>query len=284
MSSGKSDRVSLALFATLVLAPVVASLGYAALYGAGVVGLFAPGLTTLYWRRVLEDSEAWASLGLSVSVAIAVVALSTAIALPLSIVFRTRLPRGYLSYALTLPLAIPGTVAGLLSMQLLGGAGLLSRLSFHLGLTAGTGDFPPLVQDPWAIGIVMTHTALAIPFFIFLFAEIHASERIESLCELAAMLGASRSQSLRRVAVPILLRRARPSLALLFVVVLGSFEIPLMLGRQSPQMASVLIWRKYALFDIAQKPLAYVLAVSFASVAIGIAALGFRSRLVRHDA
>ncbi len=247
------------------------SLVYAALYGAGLVGLFAPGLTSLYWRRVMGAADTWTSLGLSLSVAGAVVILTAAIALPLSLTFRKRLQSGYLAYALTLPLAIPGTVAGLLSMQLLGGAGLVSRISFHLGLTRGTADFPPLIQDSWAIGIVLTHVFLAVPFFVFLFAEIHASERIGPLCSLAAMLGASPPQSLRRVALPILLRRAQPTLALLFVVVLASFEIPLMLGRPSPQMASVLIWRKYALFDVSQKPEAYVLAVSFALIALAIA-------------
>jgi hypothetical protein len=51
-----------------------------------------------------------------------------------------------------------------------------------------------------------------------------------------------------------------------------------MLGRQSPEMASVLIWRKYALFDLSQKPEAYVLALSFALIALAIAGFGFRSR------
>ena len=278
MSSRSLDRIAVLLFVLLVLAPVALSLVYAALYGAGLVGMFAPGLSLLYWRRVIGAADTWTSLGLSLSVAGAVVILTAAIALPLSLTFRKRLQRGYLAYALTLPLAIPGTVAGLLGMQLLGGAGLVSRIGFHLGLTRGTADFPPLIQDSWAIGIVMTHVFLAVPFFVFLFAEIHASERIGPLCSLAAMLGASPSQSLRHVALPILLRRARPTLALLFVVVLASFEIPLMLGRQSPQMASVLIWRKYALFDVSQKPEAYVLAVSFALIALAIAGFGFRSR------
>jgi putative spermidine/putrescine transport system permease protein len=278
MSSRSLDRIAVFLFVLLVLAPVTLSLVYAALYGAGLAGLFASGVTIAHWRKVIEAAETWASLGLSVSVAGAVVILTTAIALPLSLAFRKRLQAGYLAYALTLPLAIPGTVAGLLGMQLLGGAGLVSRICFHLGLSGGVADFPPLIQDPWAIGIVITHFFLAVPFFVFLFAEIHASERIGPLCELAAMLGARSSQSLRRVALPILLRQARPTLALLFVVVLASFEIPLMLGRQAPQMASVLIWRKYALFDVSQKPEAYVLALSFALIALAIAGLGIRRR------
>jgi putative spermidine/putrescine transport system permease protein len=191
MSSRSLDRIAVFLFVLLVLGPVALSLVYAALYGVGLVGLFAPGLTLVYWRRVIGAADTWTSLGLSLSVAGAVVILTAVIALPLSLAFRKRLQRGYLAYALTLPLAIPGTVAGLLSMQLLGSAGLVSRVSFHLGLTGGVADFPPLIQDSWAIGIVLTHVFLAVPFFVFLFAEIHASERIGPLCSLAAMLGAT---------------------------------------------------------------------------------------------
>ena len=277
MPSSSFDRIVLLLFAVLVLAPVGGSLIYAALYGVGLVGLFAGDPTALYWRRVIESHETWASLCLSVAVASAVVGLTIAVALPVSLAFRERLGAGYLAYALTLPLAIPGTVAGLLGMQLLGSAGLLSRICFHLGLFAGPSEFPPLIQDPWALGIVATHVFLAVPFFVFLFAEIHASERVKALCSLAAMLGATPLQSLGRVTLPILLRRAQPTLALLFVVVLVSFEIPLMLGRQSPQMASVLIWRKYALFDLSQKPEAYVLALAFALMALAGTWLSSRS-------
>ena len=276
MPSDNSDRLALLLFAVLVFAPVGGSMVYAALYGAGLVGLLAGDGTVLYWRRVIESDETWASLHLSVAVASIVVGLTTAIALPLSLALRKHLRTGYLPLALTLPLAIPATVAGFLGIQFLSGAGLISRICFHLGLISGTAEFPPLIQDPWAIGIVVTHVFLAVPFFVFLFAEIHASERVEALCSLAAMLGATPPQTLGRVTLPILLRRAQPTLALLFVVIAASFEIPLMLGRQSPQMGSVLIWRKYALFDLSQKPEAYVLALTFALMALAGAWLGSR--------
>ena len=45
MSSRSLDRIAIFLFVLLVLAPVALSLVYAALYGAGLVGLFASGVT-----------------------------------------------------------------------------------------------------------------------------------------------------------------------------------------------------------------------------------------------
>src|SRR5262249_37811035 len=110
------------------------------------------------------------------------------------------------------------------------------------------------------------------------------SERIGALRELAASLGASRRQALVRVTLPILLRAAVPSLALLFAVALGSFEIPLLLGRQAPQMLSVLTYRKYALFDITQKPEAYILAVGYSVVVLGLLVVVLRRHRLGHEA
>ena len=46
-------------------------------------------------------------------------------------------------------------------------------------------------------------------------------------------------------------------------------------------MLSVLTYRKYALFDIAQKPEAYILALGYAAVVLGLVALVFRDKAVR---
>jgi len=124
---------------------------------------------------------------------------------------------------------------------------------------------------------------LAVPFFTLLLAELHGSERIGALSDLAATLGASRFQRLRFVTVPVLLRRAQPSLALLFVLALGSFEIPWLLGRQSPQMLSVLTYRKHGLFDLTQKPEAYLLALGYTLLVFAMLVAAFRGRAPRDE-
>jgi putative spermidine/putrescine transport system permease protein len=272
------ERIGLALFFLLTVLPVALSLLYAALYGFGVVGLLSHGFTLDHWRRVVTSAEVWASIGLSAYVAATVVGLTAALALPLALALRKRLESGPLVYVLSLPLAIPGTVAAVLVLQLLAGAGLVSRIAYRVGLTEGIADFPSFVHDAWLSGVVLAHVALAVPFFTLLFVELHRSERILALGELAATLGARRAQRLLRVTLPILLRGATPSLALLFVVVLGSFEIPLLLGRQSPQMLSTLTYRKYGLFDITQKPEAYLLALGYTLLVLGLVGLTFRNR------
>jgi putative spermidine/putrescine transport system permease protein len=64
--------------------------------------------------------------------------------------------------------------------------------------------------------------------------------------------------------IPILLQNALPNLLLFFIFLMSSYEIPLLLGRQSPMMLSVLISQKFRKFDLADVPQAYVMTVIYA--------------------
>lgn len=267
------DRIGLALLVVVVAAPVAFSLGYAALYSIGAVGLLSDGLTTEHWRAMFGRREVWSSLLLSLHVAVSTVLLATGIALALALLLRRPLERGPLSALLYVPLAIPGIVAAFLTFQLFAGGGLVGRWAAALGLADGPGELLPLVQDPWGLGIIATHVALAVPFFTLLFSELYRTEGVEDLETLATSLGASHRQTLWKVTVPVLLRQGATNLVLFFIVVLGSFEIPLLLGRQAPQMLSVLTYRKFALFDLAERPEAYVLALLYTALVFALLAL-----------
>ncbi len=272
--------MGLLLFLAIAVLPIAVSLSYALLYSLGLAGLLRAGLTLEPWRAVLGSGEIWESVGLSAAVAAAVVAFTAACGLALALGFRGRVDGGWLGYALYLPLALPGAVAAFYTFQMLTGGGLVARVLLRLGLLTGPASFIPLVQDRWAVGIIGTHTALAAPFFALLFARLYESERVEELVLLARSLGASSRQCRWRVQVPLLLHAASTNLALLFVVVLGSYEIPLLLGRQAPQMLSVLTMRKFASFDLHQKPEAFVVALLYtASVMVLIAGLFRRRRM-----
>ena len=276
----RSGTLGLLLFLAIAVLPIAASLLYALLYSVGLAGLLRAGLTLEPWLAVLGSREIWESVGLSAAVAAAVVVLTTVLGLALTLVFRGRLDRGLLGHALYLPLALPGAVAAFFTFQMLTGGGLVARALLRLGLLREPAGFFPLVQDRWAIGIVLTHTALAAPFFALLFARLYESERVEELAVLARSLGASSRQCRWRVEVPLLLHAAGTNLALLFVVVLGSYEIPLLLGRQAPQMLSVLTMRKFASFDLQQKPEAFVVALLYTAFVLALIAGLFRRRRV----
>jgi putative spermidine/putrescine transport system permease protein len=154
-------------------------------------------------------------------------------------------------------------VVAFVVFQTLSGAGLASRLAYNLGLTGGIEDFPNWVNDAWGAGIIAAHVFMATPFFIILLAQLYQSERLGEYAQLAATLGATARQSARRVIVPVLLRQSFPTLVLYFIFVMGSYEIPLLLGSQSPQMVSVLTIRKLQRFDLADIPQAYTIGVLY---------------------
>lgn len=275
-STSRPERAAFALFLLAAVLPIAASLVYAFLYTIGLAGLLSTGFSLASWTRQLGGPELWTSFGLSVAVAAAVVGLSTAAGLALSLGLRRSIESGPLATFLYLPLALPYTVAGFVTYQLLAPTGLFSRHAFRLGWVAGPADFPALTNDSLAIGIVAAHVALAAPFMALLFAQLHASERLDRYAALARSLGATPGQTLRRVIVPMLLSRAATPMLLLFVVVLGSYEIPLLLGRQAPQMLSVLTYRKWQRFDLLQKPDAFVVALLYTLFALAVLALALR--------
>lgn len=275
-STSRPERAAFALFLLAAVLPVAASLAYAFLYTIGLAGLLSTGFTLRSWQKLLAAGELWTSFGLSLAVAGAVVILAAAGGLALSLSLRRSIENGPLATFLHLPLALPYTVAGFVTYQLLAPTGLFSRLAFRLGMIDGPSGFPALTNDASAIGILVAHVALALPFLALLFAQLQASERVDRYADLARSLGATPFQALRRVVVPMLLRRAATPMLLLFVVVLGSYEIPLLLGRQAPQMLSVLTYRKWQRFDILQKPEAFVVALVYTAFALAVLALALR--------
>ena len=254
-TASRSGRAGLALFLVIAVFPVAFAMGYAALYSVGAVGLLSEGLGLEAWRRVLEEGEAAGAFGLSLYVAVVTVGLVLAISLGLALVLRHRLGEGgALQAFLYAPLAIPAVVGAFLVFQLLTPSGLVARWLAAAGLLESMDAFPRLVNDRWAVGVVVAHVGLAVPYFTLLFAELYRSERLGELGRLARTLGATARDVRWRLEVPLLLRRARANAALLGVAVFGSYEIPLLLGRQSPQMVSVLTVRKFERFSLVDKP------------------------------
>jgi putative spermidine/putrescine transport system permease protein len=244
--------------------PIAASLVYVGLYSVGVAGLLSTGFTGSHWSAVLASSEVWGSLALSTWVASAVVAVSAAIGLTLALWQGAALDRGVLGTSLYVPLALPAIVAALLVFMLFGATGWVPRLLLEMGWIEALDDRYSLVQDSYGMGLITAHVLFTAPFLAFFFRGLTISERLEELTRVAAALGASAHQRLWSVAIAVLLQRGSAMLALVFILTLGSFEIPYLLGRQSPQMISMLVWRKYGRFDLSVKPEALAIAIIYA--------------------
>ncbi len=255
-------------FLALAVLPLLAGWAYAGAYSLGLTGLLSQGFTLEHWMAVWSDTAFWQSLGFSAWVAAASTGIATLLALAAAIAWQRDFRKGWLSYAVYLPLTAPAIVVGFFTFQLLSKGGFLSRLSYNLGLTDSLTAFPDWVNDPLGVGIIAAHVWMATPFFVLLFVNFFETEQLSPLGQVARTLGAGRSQVVWRVFVPVLLRKASPTLLLYAFFMAGAYDIPLLLGAQSPQMISVLAIRKLQRFDLGDVPQAYAISFFFVAAVV----------------
>ena len=149
---------------------------------------------------------------------------------------------------------------------------MFSRIFHRLGWIESASGFPDLVNDTYAIGIVLAFITLVLPFFLLLFLSVYKNENIEQLSSLAKSLGANSTQVIRRIIVPILLKKTWIVIVLYFIFLLGSYEVPLILGQEHPQMLSVLIIREIKQYDLTKISEGYAIAVMY-TIMVSLAAL-----------
>lgn len=236
---------------------------YALLYSFGVVGVVNTGFTFKFWLAVLQSGEFFKSLIYSALIAFVSMAASVGGALWITIQFRQNLEKKFLSFIAYLPLAIPGVVTGFFIFQLLSKSGFFARISYAFGWIREATDFPDLVNDTFALGINLAFITMVLPFFVLLFLNVFKNERLDELSILAQSLGANPRQVVQRIQLPILLKKARILIVLYFIFLLGSYEVPLILGQESPQMLSVLIIREIKQYDLDKISEGYVAAVLY---------------------
>lgn len=275
--------MGLALFIAITVLPITFGALYALLYSFGLAGIVGSGFTLSYWNQILSSLEILSSFSYSAGLASASLLLAVGLALLMILTLKSSLQRGGLSYVIYLPLAIPAVVAAFFVFQLLSKTGVLARVAFASHWIDSIDQFPDLVNDTYGIGIIFAHVMLATPFFMILFGNLRESENLEALENLSMTLGANALQTARRVTIPILLKRAFPTMVLYFIFVLGSYEIPLLLGRQSPQMISVLVLRKLRRFDLLDIPEAYLIALLYLFVVGALIIILFRHKKLVYD-
>ena len=256
--------VPVTLLIVLAIVPLVLGIGYALAYSVGLTGVLNNGFTVMHWKKALTDNDVILSFGYSFYLSFVSIILCVGAAAFLSLYLTDRLQKGRLSYIIYLPMAFPALVAAFFFFQFLSSGGFLSRIFFQLGFIKNINSFPNLVNDKYSIGILAAQFFLSLPVFTVLNLSILKNENIAALKTLAASLGAKRSQIIFKVVLPILLKKSMPSVLLFFIFKLGTYEIPLLLGRSSPEVISVITMRKMQRYNLLDIPQGYVIAVLYA--------------------
>lgn len=273
-----TDRTRIAL----LLLPALLVLGGLFLTGLGLtllrsfrylpaLGLTEPDLAA--YAAILTSPGFLSSLGLSLWIATASTLISALLALGATLLLRQSFPgRALISFLVQLNLTVPHVVGAIGILYLLSQSGAFARLAHAAGLIAGPAGFPALVNDPFAIGIILLYVWKELPFItLILLANLQTlGEDHESV---ARSLGATRWQAFRHVLLPMLAPGLAAASALVFAFAFGAYEVPLVLGQHAPKALPVLAWQHWTDTDLTLRPEAMAMAIVIAAIGLALLAL-----------
>ena len=266
------DRLKTAL----MLAPALIVIGGLFLGGLGVglvrsLDAASPGLSggpgAGAYRAVLADPDFLASFALTFHIAFTSTALSAAVAVAAALLLRRSVPgRAVIGFLFQLNLTVPHVVGAIGILYLFGQSGSFARLAHAAGLIERPADFPELLFDARAIGIILTYVWKEVPFIgLVVLAQMRAlGTDYEAV---ARSLGAGRWQAFRHVLLPMILPGLLAASAIVFAFAFGAYEIPALLGPSHPQALPVLVWRGFTDVDLAARPQAMAMAMVIAGLA-----------------
>ena len=277
------DRTRIAL----LLAPALVVIGVLFFGGLGVgllrsfnympiIGLNDPNLDA--YRNLLLSQDIYRSFGLSFYIAATSTCVATVLAIATAMLLRRSFPgRAVASFLVQLNLTIPHLVGAIGILYLFSQSGSFARLANGMGLIARPDDFPALIFDPYAIGVILTYVWKEVPFItVILLASLQTlGDDHETV---ARNLGASRWQAFRYVLLPQIMPAVLAASAIVFAFTFGAFEIPALLGASHPQTLPVLAYRSFTDTDLAARPQAMALAILIAAVSAIMIALYTRSQ------
>ncbi|MEO8582321.1 MAG: hypothetical protein ABI415_00920 [Flavitalea sp.] len=278
MNNKKASFLGILCFMLLVVLPFAGSLIYAILYSFGLTGILSKGFTTTHVSGLLNNKEMFFSLFYSFYIAICSMFISLLLAIASVLFFKASITKSKWSVFPYLPLALPAIVTAFISLQVFNKTGVVSRMFYQIHIISDLSQFPDMVNDKLGVGIIITHVLMATPFFLIFFSNMYEAENVKALSSVAKSLGASSIKIAEKIAIPLLLKNGLNTILLYLIFVFGSYEIPLILGQQSPQMISVLIVRKMQRYNLMDIPQGYFLSLVYSIAVILLLAVFLKSK------
>ena len=255
----------------LLLAPaltVVLTL-FAGGLGVGVAQSFGylPFLDDWTWnvnayQAMWQDPAVRASFALTGRVALVSTAAATILGVCCALlIHRLRRARRVVAAVFASTLPVPHLVGAVTMLLLLSQSGLVSRLTHAAGLTQVPADFPALTADGVGWAIIAEYVWKETPFVgVVVLAAL--SGGIDELESAARVLGASGWQRLRHVVLPLIAPSVAATSILVFAFTVGSYEVPLLLGRPFPAALPVVALQYQRDIDLGTRPEAMAIAVT----------------------
>jgi sulfate transport system permease protein len=215
--------------------------------------------STLSWDaawRIVASPRALASYRLSFGASLAAASVNVVFGVLVAwVLARYRFPgRSLVDAVVDLPFALPTAVSGIALTAVYAPAGWIGRFLEPLGLAAA---FSPL-------GVTVALTFIGLPFVIRTVQPV-LEELDPELEEAAAVLGAGRWETFRRVVFPVVLPAALTGFALAFARALGEYGSVVFISGNMPlrtEIAPLLVMTRLEQYD-------YAGAAAIASVLLG---------------
>jgi len=227
-----------------------------------IIGLTEPNLAA--YISVFTDTDFYLSFLLSFHIAFTSTFISCILAVAAALLLRRQfIGKALVNFLFQLNLTVPHLVGAIGILYLFSQSGSFARLAAEFGMIAGPSDFPAMVFDPYAIGIILQYVWKELPFIgVIVLANMQSiGEDYESV---ARSLGASRWQAFRHVLMPLIFPGMLSASVMVFAFTFGAYEIPALLGANFPAALPVLAYRKYTDVDLAARPEAMAMAIVIA--------------------
>lgn len=227
-----------------------------------IIGLTEPNLDA--YRALLTSKEFYLSFLLTFHIAFTSTVISAVIAVAAALLLRRSFfGRGAINFLFQLNLTVPHLVGAIGILYLFSQSGNFARIAHEFGLIARPSDFPAMVFDPYAIGIILQYVWKEIPFIgVIVLAQMQSlGQDFESV---GRSLGASRWQAFRFILLPLIFPGVLSASVIVFAFTFGAYEIPAILGQNYPAALPVLAYRKFTDVDLAARPEAMAMAIVIA--------------------
>ncbi|HZK54990.1 MAG TPA: ABC transporter permease subunit [Desulfosporosinus sp.] len=215
--------------------------------------------TLSYYQAVLSRGDLFPSLQLSLYYSLVSSILAVILGVLMSaLAVSSGFTRKKLFQIFKVPIIVPHLVAALLILNLFSQSGIISRVLYQLNWVQSPQQFPSVLFDSHALGIILAYLWKEVPFVILMVVTI--MEKIDgSIGEAAVNLGASKFKTFYSITLPLCLPTIYTSFLLVFAYSFGAFEIPFLLGMTSPKALPVLAYVEFTYPDLSHRPYAMAL-------------------------
>ncbi|WP_166079308.1 ABC transporter permease [Xiamenia xianingshaonis] len=149
-----------------------------------------------------------------------------------------------------LPQQIPHAVACIVMVNMFLPTGMLVRICMALGIQGAADVFNEVLYFPNSIGVIIEYIWKEGPYVTFMMLP-SMSGMSSRFGEAACNLGASSLRSFVDVMLPNCMQGIRTCAIIVFVVTLGSYETPMLLGHSTVRALPVLAYSEYTFSNFA---------------------------------